>query len=157
MTLSLDAIKAEQTRLAEKIAAFEAQLREPRTVWIRDACIILNPGEEYAGPILGKNGARDHYLILLPGELEKADWKEAMEWAVKQGGEYIAGLPTRREQALLYANLKEHFKEAWYWSGEQHASISDIAWGQNFFNGNQISYGKSSQGRARAVRRLSVL
>ena len=77
-------------------------------------------------------------------------WDAAKAWAATAGGE----LPTRQEQALLYANLKAEFKPAWYWSSEQHASDSSFAWHQNFYDGYQHSYHESYAGRARAVRRF---
>ena len=63
----------------------------------------LKPGEVYAGIILGKNGDPDHHLVLLPGALHDVNWTDATRWAESIGGE----LPTRREQALLFANTKE--------------------------------------------------
>lgn len=112
----------------------------------------LKPGEAYAGLILGQNGEPDYHLILLPGEAERVTWQEAKEWAKKAGGD----LPTRREQRVLFANAKEHFKPEWYWSSEQHASYSDYAWGQDFNNGSQNNLLKSFKGRARAVRRMPI-
>ncbi len=112
----------------------------------------LKNGEEYAGIILGKDGALDHHLILLPGEAEKVNWAQAKDWALAFGGE----LPTRREQALLYANLKEQFKDAWYWSGEHYAAYSGSAWCQSFDDGLQDSDLKNYELRARAVRRLAI-
>ena len=114
---------------------------------------ILKPGEHYAGIILGKDNEPDHHLILLPGEAESVTWEQAKEFAAKVGGE----LPTRREQSLLFANLKEQFQPRWYWSGEQHVSHSGCAWYQYFDFGYQ-SYGHKGYGcRARAVRRLEIL
>ena len=110
-------------------------------------------GERYAGLMLGENGKPDYHLFIIPGEAEKVAWAKAKEWAKKAGGD----LPTRREQRVLFANAKEHFKPDWYWSGEQLASTSDIAWGQYFDGGDQYYYDKSSQGRARAVRRLLII
>ena len=112
----------------------------------------LKAGEIYAGLILGLDGQADHHLVLLPGEAEKVTWKGAQDFAAKLGGE----LPTRREQALLYANLKHEFQPNWYWSGEQHASGDDYAWGQLFGYGYQDNISKSSELRARAVRRLII-
>ncbi|EMN5130212.1 DUF1566 domain-containing protein [Burkholderia contaminans] len=102
--------------------------------------------------VLGKNGEPDYRLILLPGEVEGVDWKSAQEWAEKCGG----FLPTRREQSILFGNLKEKFKEAVYWSGERHESNSGWAWSQNFGYGDQYDDGQSRRFRARAVRRLSI-
>jgi hypothetical protein len=113
----------------------------------------LKPGEVYAGLILGLNGQPDHHLVLLPGEAEKATWAAAKEFAAKVGGE----LPTRREQALLYANLQHEFKPNWYWSGEQRAANDGYAWCQDFDGGFQDnSDDKSASLRARAVRRLII-
>ena len=109
----------------------------------------LKPGELYAGILVDP----DYHVILLPGEAEDVTWKDAIAWAKKAGGE----LPTRREQSLLFANLKEQFHPRWYWSGEQHALYSDYAWTQNFYYGNQdYNNFDSYQGRARAVRRIPV-
>jgi|SRR5450830_1223853 len=111
-------------------------------------------GELYAGILLGKDGAPDQHIFLLPGEAESIKWQAAKEWAESVGGD----LPTRREQSLLFANLKEAFQPRWYWSGEQHAATSDYAWSQLFSNGSQGNdYGTSYEGRARAVRRLAIL
>lgn len=107
----------------------------------------LKAGEQYAGLILGKDGAPDYHLFLLPGEAERIKWAGAIKWAKKAGGE----LPTRREQSLLFANLKEQFQPGWYWSCEQLASDPDFAWLQTFSNG-QSYYHESNEDRARAVR-----
>jgi hypothetical protein len=112
----------------------------------------LKEGEQYAGIILGKNGEQNYHLVLLPGEIEDANWQKSIDWAKSVGGE----LPTRREQALLYANLKEQFKSEWYWSCEQHAADSDYAWMQGFSTGGQGNDHKSDFYRARAVRRLII-
>ena len=114
---------------------------------------ILKPGEHYAGIILGKDGEPDHHLVLLPGDAESVNWGQAKEFASKAGGE----LPTRREQSLLFANLKEQFQPRWYWSDNQHASDAGYAWVQNFLYGYQNYYHKNYYYRARAVRRLVIL
>lgn len=112
----------------------------------------LADGELWAGVLLNEDGTPSHHVILLPGEAERIVWNKAVEWAKEIGGE----LPTRREQSLLFANLKSQFKGEWYWSGEQHAAYSYNAWGQNFGDGYQcISY-ESFEARARAVRRLPI-
>lgn len=110
----------------------------------------LAEGELYAGIILGKNGAADYHLVLLPGQADEVSWGSARNWALENGGE----LPTRRELALLYANLREQFEREWYWSGEPQEPRSQLVWGQNFASGIQTMYGRPFRGRARAVRRL---
>ena len=117
--------------------------------WLRDN---LKKGEVYAGLILGKDGAPDHHLIVIPGEIEKATFDEAQKWARKQGGD----LPTRREQRVLFANAKEAFKPDWYWSGELNASVASFAWCQGFSYGDQFTYRIYFHCRARAVRRLII-
>lgn len=112
----------------------------------------LLDGEQYAGLILGKEGKPDHHLVLLPGEAQEVSWSAAREWATEVGGE----LPTRRELALLYANLREHFERLWYWSNEPQEPRAQLVWGQNFTSGIQTMYGRPFRGRARAVRRLPI-
>jgi len=112
----------------------------------------LKTGELYAGIVLGKDGQPDHHLILLPAKTDRLTWGKATEWAAAAGGE----LPTRREQSILFGNLKEEFESAWYWSGEQVAADDSYAWLQNFNDGGQGSYRKSLEYRARAVRRLVI-
>lgn len=112
----------------------------------------LEPGEKYAGILLGKDGKPDQHIILLPGQATDVNWSKAGEWAKSING----SLPTRREQSLLFANLKEEFEERFYWSCEKHASDSESAWGQFFGYGGQ-RYGHMDYGcRARAVRRLEI-
>jgi hypothetical protein len=147
MTITLEAIKAEQTKLAQMIANFEATA--PTLFFIPEANIELQPGERYAGLILGDDGKPSHHLVLLPGDFE-ATWNDAKKLAEKAGGE----LPTRREQSLLFANLKDEFKAEWYWSGEQ--SSEDDAFLQSFGNGGQGISNKTYERRCRFVRR-SVL
>ena len=110
----------------------------------------LQEGEIYAGLILGKDGAADYHLFLQPGEATGVKWQAAMDWAKKLGH----SLPTRAEQALLFANLKHEFEPRYYWSSEP-AGPSD-AWGQDFNDGRQDLNGRSYEGRARAVRRLEI-
>ena len=111
----------------------------------------LKKGEHYAGIILGKEGEPDHHLIMLPGQANDVTFQQAQEFASNAGGD----LPTRREQSLLYANLKEEFDERAYWSGEKH-SDTRFAWYQGFGDGNQYDSNTGYQLRARAVRRIVI-
>jgi hypothetical protein len=112
----------------------------------------LNEGELYAGLILGRQGEPDHHLVLLPGNAADVSWPAAQDWAASRGG----SLPTRRELALLFANLREEFGRAWYWSSEQHETRAQLVWGQNFASGIQTVYGRPFRGNARAVRRIPI-
>jgi len=150
-TITLDDIKATQARLAEMIANLEAQ-QQARSFYQPAATIDLLPGERYAGIVLGHDAEASYHLILLPGDAEGLTHEAALKWAADAGGE----LPSRREQALLYANLKSEFKETWYWSAQLHESDPDYAWYQNFSYGNQYSGLRNYELRARAVRRLII-
>jgi hypothetical protein len=156
MTITLEAIEAEQSKLTADharinslIDAFRNQARATE-ITIPAVTIPLATGECLAGAILNDDGAVSHYVILLPGQVEDVNWSDAKEWAENCGGE----LPTRREQALLYANLKDEFDERWYWSGEAHEDESGWAWRQDFHHGYQDGNLQSHELRARAVRRF---
>jgi hypothetical protein len=60
-------------------------------------------------------------------------------------------LPSRRELALLYANVPEQFDRIWYWSSTQFSAHT--AWVQTFGVGNQDDTRKGGTCAARAVRR----
>ena len=148
-TATLEEVKAELGRLAKIVAILEAP---PTTLFtVPEADIELAAGERYIGIVLGADGLIDHHLILLPGEAEDVTSQGAKEWATAAGGE----LPTRQEQALLYANAKAQFREAWYWSAEERTDGS-YAWFQSFVNGYQGHGHKGYEGRARAVRRFTA-
>lgn len=112
----------------------------------------LNPGEKFVGVIVSADGKYRHALILLPGEAEPHNWQAQMAWAASIGGD----LPDRVESALLFATLRDDFKEEWYWTNEQHAADSGYAWVQNFGYGYQYINRKSDSDRARAVRRIKI-
>lgn len=148
-TVTLEAIKAEHSRLADLIASFE-KASASRMIRIADTELALNPDEVYAGLILNEDGTPSHHIILLPGETS-ATWDDAKKWAAKSGGE----LPTRREQALLFANAKREFKEVYYWSSEAHTNGSG-AWVQHFNYRYQGTGTQKYELCARAVRRVSA-
>jgi hypothetical protein len=150
MEVTLDSIKSTQEKLAGMIAQFEANV--PRQFALPATAIQLFKGEHYAGIALDAAGAPLHHLVLLSGQATGVSWDRAVEWAAEVGGE----LPTRSEQALLYANLKGKFEANWYWSAEQHAADPSYAWVQTFSDGSQGYNRKSYEGRARAVRRLAI-
>lgn len=110
----------------------------------------LAKGEIYAG-ILLVDGKPAHHVVLLPSDTSLT-WDKAVAWAKKQGGE----LPTRREQALLFANASSEFEQRYYWSSEQHASHESFAWLQYFGGGHQFCDHKDNGYRARAVRRVAI-
>jgi len=145
----IENLKVEIEKINVRIAALQAAAL---VIKFPAARIELLPGEHYAGEILGEDGRPTYRLVLIGGDTEDATFEEAGAWAKEKGGE----LPDRREQSLLYANLKHLFKEAWYWSSEQHAGNPDSAWMQTFSDGYQYYDHKSVQYRAVAVRRLPI-
>jgi hypothetical protein len=148
-TVTLEQVRAEHARLGAMIASLTVQT--PVVVFtVPEVRIELQPGERYAGLVLNADGSTSHHLVLLAGDAEDVTWQAAKDWAAEVGGE----LPTRQEQALLYANVKGAFVAAWYWSSEAHESDGACAWTQTFGNGFQYDLRKSYEGRARAVRRF---
>ena len=113
--------------------------------------IELNPDEIYVGHY-GTTPNETIHVILRPGDNDDASWQHQKEWAASIGAE----LPTRLEQALLWQNCREHFKDDWYWSSEEHASDAGWAWYQTFNYGCHINITQLNQLRARAVRRLPI-
>ncbi len=149
MNITIESLKSDLGSLALRIAAFESQQKK-FTVSIVLGEIELREGEVYVGFIA--DGSNGHHVILLPGERESINWKDALAWAESIGGD----LPDRVEQALMFAIIKDQFKPEWHWSNTQHVSDSDYAWGQYFYDGTQDYGNADSQDRARAVRRLSI-
>lgn len=153
--ITLENIQSQQKVLEQMIDQFKAEQVVPvqREFVLPATQFALAEGEHCAGLILNDGNAPDYFLILLPGEIEDATWTSAHTWAKKQQG---GDLPTRREQALLYANLKKEFESAWHWSSEQDAADPDYVWMQDFNDGYQTSLHKSNEYRSRAVRRIFI-
>ena len=151
-TVTLQQLEAARDDFAALIERFKQQPVELPAILSFSAEIKLAPGEHYAGIVLGADGKPAHHLVLLPGDADDCTWQEAKDWAASAGGE----LPTRQEQALLYANCKAQFQPAWYWSAEEHETNSSCAWCQIFNDGYQTSSLKDDTCRARAVRRFAA-
>jgi hypothetical protein len=153
MTITLQNIKEQQNKVAEMIAAFEANAKLSAAFPITINFPTLNAGEQYVGAIISANGAKREHIILLPAEVKDMKWQAAMDWAASIGGH----LPDRCESSLLFATMKDQFKPEWYWTCEQGAAVPDYAWLQGFDYGNQYGTPKSGESRARAVRRLLII
>jgi hypothetical protein len=153
MTITLESIEAKQSELSKLIESFKSQAARTE-VDVAAVTIVLGAGERYAGLILDDEGRPSHHLVLLPDEIKGKSWSDSKAWAEEQGAE----LPTRREQSLLFANLKQHFEKDWYWSSEEHETDNAYAWYLGFSTGVQY-YDHKDYGicRARAVRRLIIL
>jgi hypothetical protein len=150
--ITLEVIQAKQTELAKLIQQFSEQPAPAgRTIEIEDRYIELEAGEHYAGAVLDADGNHMHDLVLMPQRHSKRlNWKAALEWAEEVGG----ALPTRQEQALLFANCKPHLEGVYHWSCEEYEDNASSAWLCNFTYGGQNYYHKDSELAAVAVRRL---
>ena len=116
----------------------------------------ITEGETYIGAIGNKTGDVYH-LILLAGDNERAPQATQIEWAKSIGGD----LPNKLEAAMLFAHAKDQFQPAWYWTNETYIDPDDPedtawAWIQDVGYGGQVYYRKTSDYRARAVRRLII-
>jgi hypothetical protein len=152
MTITLETIKAEQTKLAPMIETIEEDMKKNAFFEYQGKRVPLAIGEKYIGTIISADGTHNHHIILLPGAVSGMTWKDAKEWAESIGGE----LPDRIEGALLFATMKDEFEEEWYWTREADASDSGSAWYQYFDNGIQYYDDINHKLRARAVRRLII-
>jgi hypothetical protein len=152
MSITLETIKAEQTKLAQMIETIEEDMKKNAFFEYQGKRIPLAIGEKYIGTIISADGTRNHHIILLPGAGSGKTWNESKAWAESIGGE----LPDRCEGALLFATMKDEFEEEWYWTREAYASGSGYAWYQHFGLGLQFYGGIGTKLRARAVRRLII-
>jgi len=153
MNITMEAIKEQHNKVAEMIAAFEANAKLSAAFPITVNSPQLKAGEQYVGSIISVDGKKREHIILLPGELTNDNWDDCMTWAASIGGE----LPDRVESALLFATLKDQFAEEWYWTREQDALNVGYAWMQDFDDGYQSLNRKSYKYRARAVRRELII
>lgn len=112
----------------------------------------IKPGEKFVGTIITHDGEYHHHLILLPGYAELNNWQAQLDWAASIGGD----LPDRVEGALINATMHEEFKPEWHWLKDQYATYSDLAWLQDFDDGDQTYDLKGNSYRACAVRRVKI-
>lgn len=146
VTLPLRALLLLGVAMTPAAARFEELKAERPTVGCKGVHGI------YAGIARADEHGGDHIIEVLDTAMEPATWQDAMDWAASIGGT----LPTRKEQALLFANVPELFEKEAYWSCETHAGDAGYAWSQSFGYGGQYGYHKSSSVRARPVRRLNI-
>ena len=151
--ITLDAIEAKQTELSKLIAQFKDQATGPVVHTFAQVEIVLDPGEHYVGPVLDADGNLMHHLVLMAQRpTSKLAWQAATDWADSIGGT----LPTRQEQALLFANCKTHVRPEWHWSSQTHEDDASFAWICYVITGSQDYYLKSYEGGAVAVRQIPL-
>ena len=149
--ITLEVIQAKQTELAKLIEQFQKPAPTVTYIEVEDITIELQPGERYAGIVIDEDGDPEHHLILMAQRPDKKlNWQAAMDWASSVGG----SLPSRQEQALLYANCKPHLKPDWHWSSQTHEDDASYAWYCHFSYGTQYDGHKFTELAAVAVRRI---
>ena len=72
------------------------------------------------------------------------------------GYPYTEARPSQTTSSAFQLDGAEALEPVWHWSSTQYATDPSGAWSQNFSSGNQSSYHKSYEGRARAVRRFKI-
>ena len=150
--VTLELVHAKQNELAQMIATLTAGAATAAVhIAIPAIDIELRPGEHYAGAVLDEDGDIVHHLVLMAAKPAKSlNWQAATDWAASVGGE----LPTRQEQALLFANCKPHLEPEWHWSSETNGA--SYAWLCYFGLGGQLYGSRGYEGSAVAVRRLTA-
>lgn len=91
-----------------------------------------------------------HAVILLPNHGERLTWKRAIAWAKNLGAE----LPSRPVASMLFANVKAQLKPVWHWTSEE--DDASYAWFCDFGTGDVLSFPKSYEGSAVAVRLIPL-
>jgi hypothetical protein len=151
MMITLEAIEAEHAKVSEMIATFKQQALTTKYA-VPAAIITLAPGEHYAGIVLDGKGDPAHHLILLAGDNDGLSWADAKSWAAQRGGE----LPKRCEHSLLFANLKNEFRNAWYWCAEEYEENRAYAWFQGFGGSQGYDHKGAGYCFSRAIRRVII-
>jgi hypothetical protein len=153
MPITLEELETRQAELAAAIEQLKTANTAKTTVQIPATEFTLAAGEHYVGTVLLSNGQISHHLVLMaPRPKTDMAWHDAVAWSEEVGGV----LPNRQEQALLFANCRQHIKPVWHWSSEQHEDAASCAWFQYFVTGSQGDGRKSAQGAAVAVRRVTA-
>jgi hypothetical protein len=109
-------------------------------------------GGVFAGLTTQPDGTHCAVVLLADKPDSRMNWGDAMKWAERIN----AALPARPVAALLFANLRSEFEEAWYWTSESCDFDGSCAWLQYFLYGGQSYSHKSYEGRCRAVRLIQL-
>lgn len=113
--------------------------------------VQLGIGERYAGAVLDADGRYVYDLVLMPARpSERMSWSGALAWAKEVGGM----LPTRQEQALLFAHCRSHLEDGYHWSCDKYERDNAFAW-RCYLSQGLLDYTVQSIGcSAVAVRRV---
>ena len=98
------------------------------------------------------------YRNLKPTSNENSRWARSgiNLSAIEPTRPYTATAPAKTQAEAFQEGGEQAFDTTWYWTSTQHASTTGSAWFQYFYDGFQDYYGKGSELRARAVRRLPI-
>jgi hypothetical protein len=149
--------------VANEVRTYITELRQLHS--LSTAIGLPKIGEEwsdqggiFAGALLGRDGAPNEFLLVGPEREDSCDWDRAVDWAktLTVGNFSDFELPDRSQQRALFDRVKSLFRPTSYWSREQHASLSDYAWGQDFGDGCQGHWDEDNELRARAVRSIPI-
>lgn len=111
-------------------------------------------GGVYAGQVREDDGTQYHLILSDVKPASRLKWRAGLAWAktVSVDGHTDFELPTRRANALLFANLSDRFERAWHWSSTEYSA--SVAWGCYFTSGGQHGDDEDYEGCCRAVRRF---
>jgi hypothetical protein len=128
---------------------------------------MAEAGSELAQRVLRLdiNGFKDWYLPsrdelellyrhLKPTTQENWRWRGDNPSSIPVGYAYSSEAPAQTTDAAFQAGAEQALQPTWYWSSTQYSAHS--AWCQLFGDGGQYYDGKSSELRARAVRRFKA-
>jgi hypothetical protein len=98
------------------------------------------------------------YRNLKPTTNENSHWdRHGINLAaIEPTRPYTRNAPAQTMAESFQHGADQAFEPEWYWSSTQHAADVTNAWRQDFLYGTQSYDYKSSEGRARAVRRLPI-
>lgn len=105
-------------------------------------------GAIYAGITRGDS----HLFLNRKQSRRDLTFSHAKRWIKDLGSDWR--LPTRREAALLYANLQSLLEDKWYWTSDPYPPDNKCMWVQTFGYGRQADLRKTDGARVCAVRTI---
>jgi hypothetical protein len=96
------------------------------------------------------------YRAFKPTKGENYCWRGDNPSSVPVGYAYSPDSPAQTRHKAFRAGKAEAFETTWYWSSTQCAGDAECAWVQIFDDGYQAYDRKSSDARARVVRRVAI-
>jgi hypothetical protein len=120
---------------------------------------VVKVGETWQGGVYAGITHKNEHLVLMFPHQSKRDMTcvDAFDLADHRNvaihtSKPIWRLPTRKEAALLYANLQDWFEDMWYWTGEAYHADTSCNWVQTFGYGRQADARRTDACRVCLVR-----